>query len=547
MDFIPDFIPEPSAQARPALSTNIRIVSTKTPEDMPAMTLEFTITRSGLVVKYDAVSKAVGKKLSDVLNAMKISHTATIGNTSHTKTIAVYRIVRSSGGLLLNVARFAGIRNLLTRYNSSITFRFVNAIQPGRSITITQSVDLEAYQALCLDYMMENVYNRIQSGIAACTFVMNTGLGKTFVAGGLIERLKVKTLIIIPNSSNLSGWEAPFRSYLTAIKLGGYHSKLREDGDVVIMIVNSALKDTFKFRDREVGWQDYFREFGLVIFDEIHDFPTATRQEIFWRTVVPAVLGLTATPDERLDNMDEVYYKHVGPLIRAEDIPGFGDYINETRFNGSVQVHEYYGPPEYTERITSVLDTVSMPEMQKQFAADPWRNQLVFNLIIDCFNRGRNTFVFAEHRGILNEMYAAVKQYFGNNTIEMTTYMGGSDQESHEIAYKSARIIFTTLRFGKQSISIVRMDTIILMQPIRNKMRQLIGRILRRGGDISIAREMHDIRDMNTSVKSQFDTRKNIYMEKQFAITVTKIRHDAIELKQFRAPGDLEGHPASDQ
>lgn len=539
------------------------------PQKKKAGTLDCIIVRSGMFIDYDNLANFVD--INTLIKSLNVSYTFRIGNLSQTKIIPLFRVLHPKGKRkILNVARFSGIKTILSGINPHLRIQHINNITPGLSIAdkwnTTESetgslMDLEDYQNLCLDYLMNNFYtkSRFQSGNASCTFVMDTGLGKTFVAAGLIERLKVKTLVIIPNSSNLSGWEAPFKLYLQNLQVGGYYTtaagasssgasgsgnKVKRDGDVVIMIVNSALKQTFKFGNKTYQYWEYFKQFGLVIIDEIHDFPTATRHEIFWRTGAPAMLGLTATPDERLDQMDVVYYKHIGPLVRAKNIPGFADYIEETKFTGSIRLIKYYGPPEFTINKMSVLDCVSAPEMHKQFAADPWRNQLVFNLIIECYEAGRNIFVFGEHRSFLDELFEKVRNWIIeknkttpiNVSTELTTFMGGFDAADMEAAYKTARIIFTTLRFGKQSISIARMDTIILAQPLRNKMRQLIGRMLRRGGDTSIPRLMIDIQDMNTSIKSQYQTRKQIYKEKGFAIHPEKIYHSDIYLTESLAP-----------
>ena len=64
-------------------------------------------------------------------------------------------------------------------------------------------------------------------------------------------------------------------------------------------------------------------------------------------------------------------------------------------------------------------------------------------------------------------------------------------------------------------------------------MRQILGRILRRGGDPSIVRDIIDIVDYSTGIKSQYYKRKKIYEEKNFPIELIDIDYSSIPLKNF--------------
>jgi superfamily II DNA or RNA helicase len=79
------------------------------------------------------------------------------------------------------------------------------------------------------------------------------------------------------------------------------------------------------------------------------------------------------------------------------------------------------------------------------------------------------------------------------------------------IAEKGARIIIATFSYCGTGISIIRMSAIILASPRYSNMKQIIGRILRRGSDTSIARDVIDIVDYRTCLAHQFRIRKNAY------------------------------------
>ena len=494
--------------------------------------LNYLITRYGILIDMINLQNILGMQAYKMLcKKLEIVNKNVIGYKTYVKQINLYKILIIDGKSYFNVARFANIKIDQIHY--------INYLKSGIPIPIIHSIKLEIHQHICLNYLMDNVYNlkNIKLGRASCIFVMDTGLGKTFTAAGLIEKIKEKTLIILPNKSNIDGWYEPFTLYLKNIKVGEYNSTKKCDGDVVIMTIESALSASFIFNKTEISSNDYFKQFGLVIYDEIHNYPTTTQQEIFWRTNFKYGLGLTATPDERIDHMDIIYYKHVGPIINAINIPGFIDNCQKIRWKGRVLLIKFYGSPEYTERIVNSFGWTDVIKMQQQFKQDPYRNKLILNIINEKIKQNRNIFVFAIHRSFLNEMFKMIVQSFPETddyydiSDKIIEFMGGATTNDKEVAKNKAQVILTTYSFGKESISFKKMDTIILAQPIRNKMRQIIGRILRIGGDTTIEREIIDICDVNTTIKSQFTTRKQIYKEKGFPIEETKVDYSTIHLE----------------
>jgi hypothetical protein len=86
-----------------------------------------------------------------------------------------------------------------------------------------------------------------------------------------------------------------------------------------------------------------------------------------------------------------------------------------------------------------------------------------------------------------------------------------------------AHIVLTTYGYSRRGISLVDMTAIVLASPRRNGSRQILGRILRRGSDESIVRQVVDIVDVNTSLKSQYADRRKVYREKEYPETVAKV------------------------
>ena len=61
------------------------------------------------------------------------------------------------------------------------------------------------------------------------------------------------------------------------------------------------------------------------------------------------MLGLSATPEEREDNLDKITLWNIGPILDAKTIEGYTE--KDIPFKGCVTCVKYYGPQEYTKTI----------------------------------------------------------------------------------------------------------------------------------------------------------------------------------------------------
>jgi hypothetical protein len=101
--------------------------------------------------------------------------------------------------------------------------------------------------------------------------------------------------------------------------------------------------------------------------------------------------------------------------------------------------------------------------------------------------------------------------------------MGGSASEDMEQAEKKANVIFTTYSYMDTGKSIPKMNASIFASP-RKDPKQVIGRILRLGSNEDIRRQIIDVVDWRTTLKSQWYCRKKFYKEKEFDIDIEE--HD---------------------
>lgn len=135
--------------------------------------------------------------------------------------------------------------------------------------------------------------------------VLPTGAGKTVVALMAIERLAVRTLIVVPTIELLTQWQQALgeRLGLPAQAIGVVGGGQREVRDLTIITFDSAAMP----RRRLDG-------FGMLIVDEVHHLPADHYRRIVTKVAAPCRLGLSATP-ERLDGRHHDLDELIGPLV----------------------------------------------------------------------------------------------------------------------------------------------------------------------------------------------------------------------------------------
>ena len=101
--------------------------------------------------------------------------------------------------------------------------------------------------------------------------------------------------------------------------------------------------------------------------------------------------------------------------------------------------------------------------------------------------------------------------------------MGGTTADDMVIVKgKKNHIVLTTYGFGRRGISLVDMTALIMCSPRRNGLNQILGRVMRRGSDQSIVREIYDIVDMRSMLRYQFKEREKLYIARNYPIIDSK-------------------------
>jgi len=454
------------------------------------------LTNDGVVIPLKKYMEECPKPKGS-LNAMKIEVRIT---RTIKKTIMAYKlendklcIPRKSAFDLLKKGKLKKIHNKMTEYEKCPKIKYTGSLKPNQKVV--------------LKYLYKKFYcqKKVKAGKGITTLVMKAGRGKSFLALGLIHLLKVKTVIVVPNDKVLVGWKKVLEKFMPDSKVGIYSGKTKKDGDVVLMMIHSAVSTKIS--------KEYIGKFGLVIFDEIHKYCGPKHSIALWKLTRPYVLGLTATPNR--PQKEDIIFKTQTGLTYAEKIDGYE--VEDVKFKGKVKVIRYYGHPSYTRQLRNPLTLQnSAPALISQIVEDPYRNQMLVMEIMAIYNNKNDVFAFSDR---VEHLYTLEIMLKANGAKNVAVLVGGSSEDFTRHVFGTAVIILTTYPSSDTGISIDRMTGIVFCTPRRNLMEQKLGRILRIGGDLSIERRAVDVIDEKIALSKQYDERRKIYRKEKFPIT----------------------------
>ena len=407
-------------------------------------------------------------------------------------------------------------------------YNFINKIGSGKrpSVPFKWTGAFSNNQPIIAKHIMENYFTNenAKAGKAGLILNLTAGQGKTFLATGLIEKIQRKTLVVCHNKTILHQWIKVLKEAYPNNTIAHFYGEKKEDGDVVVGVINSLLTQEKK----------YFYQFGYMILDEVHEYVSQTRKKIYSLASSTYMLGLSATPNERVDGLDMVNIWNCGSILDAKDIDCYTE--DNIPFKGEVTMIKYIAPDEYTRIITNKsLEIVSFSEMVSQMCDDPYRVHLIVKTIYELRQKNMQVLVFADRRSYLesikNELdrFHIINDILDDIKIDAKRVVGGA--KAHEIEYAElhSNVILSTYQFFGTGKSIPKLDAVVLCSPRKGKSKQFIGRIFRLGSDYSIVRQIIDVVDFGSVLKSSWYKRKKFYNEMKYPIEEIKIRYEELE------------------
>jgi superfamily II DNA or RNA helicase len=333
---------------------------------------------------------------------------------------------------------------------------------------------LSSQGCVILDECIE-ILNRTCSVVLS----LHTGFGKTVMAIYLASKIKLQTVIICHRKIIMDQWTQSINKYIptaTVRVLGekmkrGYKGPEEQDVDFLICnVINIPKKD-----------RNYFKNFGLVVIDEIHTICTESFSRGLLYLFPDYIIGLSATPF-RSDGMDRLIELFCGPeIIYRKLYRPFNAYKIKTGFKPKTELN-----------VSGTLDWNSVLEDQ---AINKDRNNLIANLCRYFINRNILVLVKRkEHAEILKNM---LLQY--GEDVDMFT------GDSKECNY-NCRILVATYSIAGCGFDMAKLDLLIGAADVLENFTQYIGRIFRRDDVSAIYIDLVD--EMSTIKKHSLERLK---------------------------------------
>jgi superfamily II DNA or RNA helicase len=162
--------------------------------------------------------------------------------------------------LKLYVPRYFGME----RYGSTIE----NKIAPGHKIDLNFAGELRDYQNVIVDKYLKAATTKTANCGGGGLLDVDPGKGKTVMALKIIERLAVKTLVVVHKSFLTNQWKERIEQFLPGARVGTIQGQIFDidNKDIVIGMVQSLSMKEYP--------QNAFESFGLTVFDECFPYDT---------------------------------------------------------------------------------------------------------------------------------------------------------------------------------------------------------------------------------------------------------------------------------
>lgn len=411
-------------------------------------------------------------------------------------------------------------------------YKIVNNIADVKINTFKWIGKLKSNQRIIHDHIMKNIFNEKnrKNGTSGCILKLGAGLGKSFIALALIISLGRKCLLVTHSTNMVYQWADLISKWAPSIKIGYCYGKSKKDGDIILSIINTAAGDSFRLDGKEYTKSEFFGLFGVVVCDECQLMLSPSAERMYRRCQSMFMLGLSATPNENVKNKDCIAWWNLGPVLDAEEIPGY--VKNEVKFTGEVKMIKYLGPHKYTKLIINEkVGVVSVVQMISQLMLDPYRIHVIAKEALRLQKDKYNIFIFADRRNYLEDIRNyMIRLGMRCNLLEdlskphkVKRLVGGSTSADMTHAEKYSQIILTTYQYMSVGKSIPKMNAIILATPRKSYNEQTIKRIFRLGSDTNIKRKIIDIVDWKTPMKNQWYQRKKYFDLQGYPIIMRRL------------------------
>ncbi|MGN1281150.1 MAG: DEAD/DEAH box helicase family protein, partial [Succinivibrio sp.] len=344
------------------------------------------------------------------------------------------------------------------------------------SVKLSDSIVLKDEQKFACEKLLEH-----DNGILNAA----TGFGKSVCTLYLISKLKVNTLILVPQKSLVNQWQKmltdnlifdePYPEYKTAsgrVKrlsshVGQYSSNSKRTTGIVDVALYSSL-------GKDGCYCDLVDSYGLVIADECHNVGATTFYQAVAEITAKRIYGLSATV-RRSDGREKSVLMQLGPVRYSYSAK---EFAHNQSFD-----HLVY--PRFTS-VVSTNDNRNYASVISLLIKDEERNLLIISDILDCIKQNRKSLVLSKSVEHCHYLYSKLED---KADIVLLLRPGNiSDKNTQRLllqisdpGFSGTSVIVSTYQLISEGFDVPALDTLMITLPVSYKIpiEQMVGRISR--------------------------------------------------------------------
>ncbi len=428
----------------------------------------------------------------------------------------------------------------------------------------------------------------VAAGKAGCVIKAETGIGKTFIAANIISLKKCRTLFIVPQINLALQTYNTFSELFPEEQIGLYYSGRKNIQNITIGISKSCIKDKYNATNKSIAnpnptvltEREFFSNFDMIIFDEIHSYTGISYRKIFNISQRPMMLGMSASMSRDRVELYDYVVDRIGPIFDVDELPSIKEnkvvFVGQATITRPVLVNDivsYMGTAkliskDHRRNCILIDEALKLPD-RKILILTIFRSHVIelFRLLSEKLTEKNNSdnnlnkverkvYVpeinikilmkkihnkfkkiqitsskLTEENISLESLTALKNQYestldllkktnsiIRNSVNNISFIMGGSSIEEVNSSIKT-QIIISTNKYSGTGMSVDDATVLIGGLPIKKESMQVSGRITRTNPKYNhIFRHYIDICDERSTLKSQLNERIKQYKKKNMSI-----------------------------
>lgn len=371
-------------------------------------------------------------------------------------------------------------------------------INNAKKINLKFKGELRPKQKPVVEKYMKHIKKQ-GSGLLA----LHTGFGKTCLALNIISRINLKTIIVVHKEFLLRQWVERIEQFLPDAKVGKIQAKTidTEGKDIVICMLQSlSMKDYPK---------DMFKEYGLMIVDEVHHLGAEVFSRAFYKVVTKYALGLSATI-KRKDGLTKVIKWFLGDVVCKIERKGEDNVL--------VKVINYENNDEDFNKVElNFRGQVNYTGMIKKICEFNRRSEFILKVLSDLLkeNQNQQIMILGHQKKLLKYLHDAIRH---RTIATVGYYIGGMKEKDLKIS-EGKKVIIATYAMAEEGLDIKTLTTLIMATP-KVDVTQSVGRILRQKHKQAI---VVDLVDPHMLFQRHFSKRRTFYKKSKFKIIQTNM------------------------